>query len=691
MDHHKKSVLRRAFDTALLPITAPLNFISKHIGYESARTGWENDAPMGESPKLKQLKAVFNKHKVNGPLMILSPILWSDLAVDVARVYRPTKDSPLIPKYQHSDYLTDALKFKPDPDLKARLEASTSMDTNRSFMGSFFKVIGMYWTKAGAKEVAIATGLAAATLYGSKVSVDVLAEFSHWSREFNDFFVGMGNTSQAVKTTLIDSLKIAFDIESYATNIELLQSVVSNNAYDLTNIDFNSAISSVRARPDMLESLKNVVESTFGSLSLDTFSDPNNIEQLNIILNDIGFHPEHQTAILESVGSFVQVKSSAVEIIEKIQNEFRDVNFETLDEAAIEDVNQRLDYLMATNVINAPAVDRNITHLFTRVPLEFSSMVGRYLLYLLPSIYAASHLALRWQVWTQGKLSNEWNKYNAAYNIKFKHTNLDNPDQRIEQNMADITSFVVDTTTDGMQNVLKLAAFLPILSTMGSFNPAWVGGPDIQINNFMTWTALGYAAVVTGIIGAIAYKLPSIRREMQRTTANLRGTLRSIHSQPEQIALTEGSDIERTLLKVKQKPMIDAEVRNINVTTAIRGANGFINNAAGFIPLFLTAPMYASGIMTFGQTSQAASIFRTVENSFEFFKRLIPSFASFKAGLDRQAQFIDAIELSKYEMLERDYHKRMRIEEAYRAQGITPEEARNKSALEILHPQMSGV
>jgi ABC-type uncharacterized transport system fused permease/ATPase subunit len=691
MDHHKKSTLRRAFDTALLPITAPLNFISKHIGYASARTGWENDAPMGESPKLKQLKAVFNKHKTNAPLMMLSPILWSDLVVDIARVYKPNKDSALVPRYKHSEYLDDVLKFKPDPALKARLEASTSMDTKRSFWGSFFKVIGMYWTKAGAKEVAIATGLAAATLYGSKVSVDVLAEFSHWSREFNDFFVGMGNTSQAVKTTLIDSLKIAFDVESYATNIELLQSIVGNSAYDLTNVDFNSAISSIRARPEMIESLKTAVENTFGSLSLDTFADPNNVEQLNTILNNIGFHPEHQAAILENVSSFVQVKSSAVDIIEKIQSQFRHVNFESLDEAGIEEINKQLDYLMATNVINASSVEKNMLHLFTKVPLEFSSLVGRYLLYLLPSIYAAEHLALRWQVWTQGKLSNEWNKYNAAYNIKFKHTNLDNPDQRIEQNMAEITSFVVDTTTDGMQNALKLAAFLPILSTMGSFNPAWVGGPDIQINNFMTWTALGYAAVVTGVIAGIAYKLPSIRREMQRTTANLRGTLRSIHSQPEQIALTEGSDIEKTLLKVKQKPMIDADIKNINVMTGIRGANGFINNAAGFIPLFLTAPMYASGIMTFGQTSQAASIFRTVENSFEFFKRLIPSFASFKAGLDRQAQFIDAIELSKYEMLERDYHKRMRIEAAHRAQGISPEEAKKKSALEILHPEISGV
>ena len=140
--------------------------------------------------------------------------------------------------------------------------------------------------------------------------------------------------------------------------------------------------------------------------------------------------------------------------------------------------------------------------------------------------------------------------------------------------------------------------------------------------------------------------------------AHFRASLISVNSQPEQISLTNGEEQEKKVLKDKFDDVIDVKKRVINKNMQIRTWNSIHGNIGSYVPFILAAPQYFAGIITFGQVSQAMGIFRTVEGSFEFVKNMIVPFTNFKAGLDRTAQMIDAIDLARYEELERRYYMR---------------------------------
>lgn len=524
-------------------------------------------------------------------------------------------------------------------------------------MRSFATVVGMYWTKAGIKEVSIATTLAIAAFYTSKESVDVLAEFSNWGRDFYDFYVNAGNASSGFKAGLVDALKSAYEMDAYAPTMDLLKAIVQDAPHNLGKIDLTSALSGLKVNPAHISAFTEQIQSQYGSLSLAPFAEAENFSKLAETMTSIGIAEAQQKDMLNAIQIGVDVKGSAADVIGRVQEQFASVDFDAMsDPEKSKAVLADFDYLTAENVLDSAGVKSNISHLLTTVPKDFSLLLGKFLAFILPSIYTAEHLALRWQTWTTGKISNEWNKYKGAYHVKFNHTNIDNPDQRIEQNIAGITSFVVDTSTDGMQNALKLYTFVPMLAAMGSFNPSLIGGPDIEINNFLAWSAFGYAAIGTGILGAIAWNLPKIRRRFQETSANFRAPLISIHNQAEQIALTDGGDAEKKILKEKFDDVIDVNIQNINKNMQMRTFNSIHGNVGSYVPFLLAAPQYFAGIISFGQVSQAMGIFRTVEGSFEFVKNIIPAFAGFKAGIDRTAQLIDALELVKYEELERRYY-----------------------------------
>lgn len=741
MKSSRKGTLGRWFGKAVKPIDAVKHRVQKTLGYDSAFAGWDNDSPMSEYPKLRALKHVFKKHAPQTPLMIVAPMLWADLVVDIAKIISPNQSNALLPRYQNSTIDDDLAKFKPNEKLKKRLKASTSLETSRSFTRSFFKVMGMYWMKAGPKEVAIATSLLAMTLYASKESVDVLAEFSNWGRDFYNFYAGAGGVSNEFKQGIFESLKVLHGLDAYETQtLDLLQNIVEYQdsldwsllnveqalsgvrisedlaqqiASDITTqfgdlsldrfvegnqilkvtdilsnlkipngdgfipltpqeitsvqnalfngVDVSTAFGDIAVTADIVESVEDEIRVRFGNVSLEQFSDANGIAtQLQRILTDAGLGLRQSLEIKKAIFTSAEIKSTIPDIIEKVQAEFGSFNFTditTQDRAEdAEKVMNDLDYLMANSILSSSGVEQNTGHILGRNPGEFGSLLGRYLLYALPALYTAEHMALRWETWMKGKVSNEWLKYKTAYHLKFSYTNVDNVDQRIQENLEEITDFAVSTTTDGMQNAIKLAVFLPMLGAMGSFNPSFLGGPDIEISNFLSWSALGYAALGTGALYAAAKSLPKLKRAFQKARGNQRAALMSVNMQPEQIALTEGEEQEKRILRDKHEPVVRVRQKLINQSVKITGVSATIGNAGYYLPYLLAMPQYFAGIIDFGQANQAMGLFRRVEDSFSFIKDAIVPFSDFKAAIDRQAQLIDGQELVRYEELERRYY-----------------------------------
>lgn len=757
MPDQRKTTLGKAFAAATAPYHYIRDTISRHIGYDVAMRGWDNDAPM-DYPKARALKDAFKTHArpANLPLLVIDPVARAALVKDLGQIFRPDPKSALLPKSAQTTLEQDLARFRPDPGLKARLQESTAHDTSRSFMQSSMKILSMYWAKAGVKEVSIATVLGAATLYCTLKSVDVQATFSYWGRNFNDFLMQAFTASGDLKTDMLAGIKSAFDMNLYDSDLMLLKTIISESAHNFDKLDVTSAIKDIRVAPDVLQNFAQSVQSRFGDLALEHFIGGQNKEVLEELARALPIPSEHIDSVVEQITTAVvneaDVKNAAQIVVEKAAEHFGAMDpatFQTLEGATNQfneiqrqlttldikahdtlSLSQILSYngadaayeamqtavnayspaalnpdeigpervkflselagnlksqindgrgammtmlqnagqgqkiiaelgeLMSRDITATTTVTNNVERLTTEMPRSFGSLLGQFLMYALPASFTAQHLALRWGTWMSGKITNEWNKYGAAYKIKYEHTNVDNPDQRISENLSSITNFATDITTDGMQNALTLMAFLPILNAMGDFNPSVLGGPDIMIPNFMSWAALGYASVGAGALAAITYSLPKLGRKMQNARGDVRAGLISVHSQPEQIALAGGEKVEKGLLKNLYRKVVDVDVELINKRMQIMAFNSVQGNIGNYVPYMFTVPLGMAAMLTFGQAMQAAGIFRTVESSIEFIKRSIPAFMSFKSDVDRLAQLIDGIELAKYETLEKEFYRR---------------------------------
>ena len=758
MVNPKKGMLSHIFG----PVTASFGFarkqLSKHIGYDSAMSGWNNEEPMsGPSRKSQAVRDVFSKHAKRGPLLILAPTTWMEFTSDISKALAPKKDSKLLPKFQYSSFEEDMKRFKPNDRFKEKLQESTSMDTSRNFIRSSIKILSMYWSKAGIKEVSIATALATATVYCTLKSVDVQATFSYWGRDFNDFLMQAFSTSGEIKSSILESMKDAYQMNINDSDFLLLRTIITESAYNFNSLDVTSALGDLRVSPDIKTQIADSISTHFGDLNLERFVGGANLDQVENLVRELPLPKEHMDTIVESVRNAIvtqaDVKNAAQILVEKAAEHFGTMDpeiFTSLDNAMNEfnsiqsdlgklnitfehnftlpqilsqegpqaaldailsglsgfnadslnaeeigperiefmrelhatlqeringssgeilgmlqqaeqgqEILDDLGQIMSKDIFDTTRVSENVSHLTTEVPRSFGSLLGQFLLYALPAAYTASHLALRWETWMTGKLANEWNKYGAAYKLKYQHTNIDNPDQRISENLSQITSFATDVSTDGMQNALTLMAFVPILNAMGSFNPSTLGGPDILIPNFMTWAAFGWSVTAATVIGAIAYTLPKLNRQAQHASGDFRAGLISIQSQPEQIALAQGEKFEKGLLTKIHRRAVDIKCKLIDKSMQMMAFNSIEANIGNYVPYLFTVPLGMSAMLTFGTAMQAAGIFRTIDRSVDFVKRTIPQFAIVKANIDRVAQQIDGVELVKYEMLEKEYYRRL--------------------------------
>lgn len=331
---------------------------------------------------------------------------------------------------------------------------------------------------------------------------------------------------------------------------------------------------------------------------------------------------------------------------------------------------EAMDLALGPKVIADPDIQKSLAQFNAKLLTEFPILVGKYLVTAITAFTSAQHLALRWRTWITGKITNEWLKYKAAYKLKHGYTGIDNPDQRIQEDLDSITDFTVSITTEGMQSVLTLGAFLPILWSMGSFNPAFVGGPDINIPGFMTWAAVGYAALGTGILWGIAHNLPGIRRRKQATEGTFRAGLRSVHEQSEQIALSGGEKIEKALLKEQfggkdgTTGVVGVSREYINKRKQMITFNAVHGNLGSLVPYIAGIPQVASAIINYGQLSQAAMAFRQVEGSVSFFMNNTTAFAASKANVDRLGQLLDGTALARYEEMEKNYYAKQKSQSA---------------------------
>src|SRR5438105_3859811 len=109
--------------------------------------------------------------------------------------------------------------------------------------------------------------------------------------------------------------------------------------------------------------------------------------------------------------------------------------------------------------------------------------------------YVKQLLQLRWRKWLNAKLVEQWLADGLHYQLTFIGSGIDNPDQRISENVKHATEKAVEFSLGFFEKAVTLASFIGILWTVSGALEVTLMGQNFEIPGYMVFAALLYAGV----------------------------------------------------------------------------------------------------------------------------------------------------------------------------------------------------
>ena len=236
--------------------------------------------------------------------------------------------------------------------------------------------------------------------------------------------------------------------------------------------------------------------------------------------------------------------------------------------------------------------------------------------------YVQGILGNYWRKWLTNQFLDRYFSQRAFYELGNFNSEIDNPDQRISE---DIKSFTIDSLSfllSIVSSVFQVIAFSVAL---------WM------ISHTLVYVLILYSLIGNLIvIGIYGKRLIEINYEQIRKEANFRFGLVRIRENSESIAFYQGEEQENQNLK----RTFDRAFRNYNLLVLWEQIYlGLFTHAYDFFPYVLPAiviaPRVLSGDLEVGKVTEAAGAFAIIFRSLNFIVERFQSLTAFAASVDR--------------------------------------------------------
>src|SRR3954451_9621431 len=257
--------------------------------------------------------------------------------------------------------------------------------------------------------------------------------------------------------------------------------------------------------------------------------------------------------------------------------------------------------------------------------------------------YLMQRFIIRWRVWLTHRLTDDWLDGDAYYRSRFIDAPIDNPDQRIQQDIDKFTTGTgpeTNTPTVSTAQTLLFGTVFAIVSVV-EFTPIlWnLSGPlpifGLTIPKALFWIALLFVAATTVIAFWIGRPLIRLSFRNEATNAAFRYALVRLRDAGEAIGLYRGEQAERSELMARFAAIIANYRAFVRRNIAFLGWNRSMNDIVDPLPTIIQAPRLFAGQIQFGDVTQSASAFNQLQGSLSFFRSVYDAFASYRAAIIR--------------------------------------------------------
>lgn len=233
--------------------------------------------------------------------------------------------------------------------------------------------------------------------------------------------------------------------------------------------------------------------------------------------------------------------------------------------------------------------------------------------------YLEERLGLMWRDWLTRRLLHRY-FHDRAYSRLVGREDVDNPDQRISEDVKTFTTTTLSILIMVFNAVLAVVTFSSVLCS---------------ITPWLLVAALGYAA--TGSLGMVVLgrKLVNLDYAQYRKEADFRYALVRIREHAGAVAQMGGERDEKQRLGARLLQLVSNYRKIVEVNRNLAFFVNAYNYLTQLIPVAIVAPLYVRGKVEFGIVMQSAMAFAFTVNGFSLIVSQFQQLSSYAAVINR--------------------------------------------------------
>jgi putative ATP-binding cassette transporter len=272
----------------------------------------------------------------------------------------------------------------------------------------------------------------------------------------------------------------------------------------------------------------------------------------------------------------------------------------------------------------------------------FAELVTLYVLVAVYAFYLNQMLQIRWRRWMTRHYVANWLSDRAYYTIMLRNApgrGLDNPDQRISEDIRDFTASTLSLGLDLLSNLVTLLSFVFVLYEISGSIKLF----GITIPGYMLWVAVIYSALGTWLTHLIGRKLIPLSFNQQKLEANFRYNLVRVRENPEAIALFHGEPEEQNVLNEAFERVRDNFWTIMRRTKALNFFTVSFAQIANIFPVVFALPRFFSHQIQLGGLTQIQDAFAQVQGALSWFINSYQNLVTYRATIARLYGFTEAV------------------------------------------------
>ena len=280
------------------------------------------------------------------------------------------------------------------------------------------------------------------------------------------------------------------------------------------------------------------------------------------------------------------------------------------------------------------AIEKKDLHQIVRQLLVFLLIILIAGILLFMENYLIHSLRLKWRRWLTKHCLNEWFEKKVYYKTRLHESYIDNPDQRISEDIFNFVRISSDVFKDIVRSICTIVVFTVIL---------WHLSKDltnIPIPGYLVFMTILYSIIGYISVHIIGKNLRKFKYNQHKYEADFRYDLVKVRENSESIATYSGEKYEHNILTSLFNKISNNNIRIFAKERYLIVFSYLYNELSNVFSIAISLPSFVSGIISFGTLIQICEACKRVNNSLSYFLNSYFVIAELESVVDRLSIFL---------------------------------------------------